>query len=266
MKRLAVLACFVLLAASLSAYDFSSAGLSPSGTKVIDGRTFTELTDASGGVILFAAETEPDDARVAALKSIAASLRSWKSMQPAEIRAVNFADALQVIVFPASFQSEGVNLLSAVPTGIRFLFNGATAYDFKIKSGRYIVRVRGPYTCEAELTAQAVAAFKDPQAFTEASDPVALLKHIVALEARTAGDETRIRVLERRAERDETALMASLNGGTPINPAAVARLIELKRGDPTLDRAKAAARLDAEKLSVKPGELGIAFFVLFGER
>ncbi len=86
------------------------------------------------------------------------------------------------------------------------------------------------------------------------------------MEARTAGDETRIRVLERRAERDETALMASLNGGTPINPAAVARLIELKRGDPTLDRAKAAARLDAEKLSVKPGELGIAFFVLFGER
>jgi hypothetical protein len=266
MKRLAPFACLILLAASLFAYDFPSAGFAPSGTQSIDGRTYTKLTDPSGGVLLFASEAEPDDARMAALKSVAASLRSWKSMQPAQIRAINFANTLQVIVLPASFQSDGVDLAPAVPTGIQFFYNGTTTYDFKVKSGQYIVRVRGLYTGEDDLLAQTLAAFKNPAAFAEAADPVALLKRIAALEARAAGDEARIKTLEKRSEREETALMAALNGGTPVNPAAIARLSELRRNDPTLSKEKAAAQLGAENLVIKPSELDIAFFVLFGQR
>ncbi|HUW39691.1 MAG TPA: hypothetical protein VMV90_01675 [Rectinemataceae bacterium] len=280
MRRLAPFAAFILLAAGLWAFDFSAVGLSPAGTSVIDGRSFTRLTDPSGGTLFFASEVEPSDARVAALKAIVASIRSWKTVQPSQIRAINFADSLEVLVMPSSFKSGDLDLTRALPSGIHLFYNGGTTYDFKVKSGQYIVRVRALYTGEDDLVAHAVDAYRNPQTYAAAYDPAALVKRLLAveslaaseagkikaLEARTAGDDTAIAALQKRVDRDETALMASLNGGTPVNPASIARLVELKRNDPSLGKASAATQLEADKLGLKPGELDIAFFVLFGER
>ncbi|MDA8427398.1 MAG: hypothetical protein M0Z80_14825 [Treponema sp.] len=280
MRRLAPFAAFVLLAAGLWAQHFSAAGLSPAGTSVIDGRSYTKLTDPSGGAFFFSAEAEPSDARVTALKAIVASIRSWTTVQPSQIRAINFADSLEVLVMPSSFKSGDLDLTQALPSGIHLFYDGGTTYDFKVKSGQYIVRIRGLYTGESDLVAHAVDAYKNPQTYAAAYDPVAILRRLLALESRTAGDAAKLQSLEarlsgddaaiaalqKRAQRDETALMAALNGGKPINPASVARLSELKRGDPSLSKARAATQLEAGKLGLKPAELDIAFFVLFGER
>jgi len=252
MGRFIALALFALAATGLWAYDFSAAGFSLSGSRDVEGRSFTVLTDATGGEILFAADAEPDDSRIAALRTIAASVRGWKSLQVAQIRALNLPDRLQVIVIPAQFRRDGVDLLPALPAGLQFIYDGGTYYDFKVKSGQFVVRVRGLYIGEDGLAAAALSAFENPAAYGDSTDPAALLRRISDLEARPA--------------RDETALMAALNGGRPIDPAAIAKIQELKRANPSLDKASAAAQLKAQGLRFSSKELDTVFMVLFGER
>lgn len=280
MRRLASLAAFILIAAGVWAYDFAAAGFTVVGTTTIDGRSYTLLRDASGATLPFSAEVEPTDARMVALASVLNAVHGWQSIKPAQIRAINFADGLEFIVMPGSFTNGGLDLVKALPAGIELFYRGgASYYDFKLKSETYVVRVRGLYTGEGDLVAHIVDAYRNPQTYAAAYDPVALLRRLLSLEAQAANDAAKIKILEtrlaaddaivaslqKRVARDETALMASLDGGVPIDPAAITRLVQLKEANPALGKVDAETQLSAEKLGLSPRQLDAAFLVLFGE-
>ena len=121
---------------------------------------------------------------------------------------------------------------------------------------------------------------------TKAAD---LEMKIEALNATTADHNTRIIALNEqlvslsgelgkeranRAEREkasEAALMATMNwaflGGPKFIPEeAVAKLVELKQADPSLDRKAAELKLKELGIKLSAGEIDIVFTVKFGER
>ena len=196
MKRIALVAAIALSCLSVSAYDLTGTGLTQQGEKAEDGKTLAILADESGNEVLFDAEEEPSPQRIEALGALVAELRSWSSLEIAEIRAVNMKDRLQVTAVPSGFAVDGVALEKAIPGGIQLLYKSVAEYDFKVKSGKYLVRVASVFTGEKELEAAALAAFTDPVAFIATRDPLYVQKYLTDLSEKNEAAEAKIAALQ----------------------------------------------------------------------
>ena len=214
MKRVALAFVLMLSAFSIAAFDFSGSGFTQVGVSPTDSKTVI-LVDKSGGQLIFDIEVDPSAGRLAALRSLIAEIHSWKNVTIAELRAVNSADRLQVMLVPKTFSVGGVDLQAAVPEGIQLFSNTATEYDFKVLSGNYVLRVRSVYTSEDDLEAAALSAYKDPSSFLAARDPLYVQKRLndassrlTALEGQITGEKKGhlnadlATVMEQDAERD----------------------------------------------------------------
>jgi hypothetical protein len=298
MKRIALAVAIAAFALSIAAYDFSGSGFTQKSERTESGKPIAILGDESGGEVLFSAEAEPSPQRISVLRALVAELRSWSNFQAAEIRAVNRKDQLQVTAIPRSFTVDGVALGKAVPGGIQLIYKTATEYDFKVKSGKFVVHVSSVFTTEAELEAAALAAFKDPEAFIATRDPLFVQKRLDELAAQ-AGDfaakadalaakaddlaariaaveavtfdvangakEERTSKAENEIEKLKIDILAALNAAKPINPDAMAKLVELKKADPSLDKKKAPKALKAAGYTLGASEISAIFLVEFGE-
>ena len=313
MKRMTIVAVLAAASISAAALDFESYGFTKTGEKDADGKTISVLTDPSGGEIFLDTEVEPSEKRAEALRSLVAEVRSWRNLQAAEIRAINSADRLMLIVIPSSFEVEGVSLTEALPGGINLYYGKATEYDFKVKSGRFVVRVASLFTTEDELEAAALSAYKDPSAFIAARDPAYVQKHldefaakIEELETATFGsiesaastaDQTKTKAQEAidaikdelaafkaevsdyMAKNDQrmdaldqswtkkgrAALLAALNGGKPVKPEIEAKIIEMKKDNPSVTKADLQKNLKAAGVTTTPKEISAVLALEFGE-
>lgn len=173
MKKTIITLAMAISVLYASAFDFEGSGFSvspeaPGGAS--DDRSVL-LIDPSGGKLLFTAEVEPTKERIGALLALVAEIRSWQNISVSDLRAVNREDGIQLSAIPSNFSIDGVSLGAAVPDGLQLFYSSATEYDFKLLSGRYVLRLRGPYTSEADMEGQALEAFKDPESFLQARDP-----------------------------------------------------------------------------------------------
>ena len=296
MKKFALVALIAWAALSAFALDLSGTAFTQTGSRDIDGKTLALLADQSGGEVLLDAEAEPSPDRLSALGSIVAEIRSWTDFQAAEVRAVNTQDRLQVTALPKSFSVSGTALEASLPGGIQLFYKVATEYDFKVKSGKYLVRVASVFTTWAELESAILAAYTDPPSFIATRDPLYVQRRLGELATQADDLQKRLAALagspstesgaaptidlptlqaELQAEKaansayqakTDSLLLTSFNGGKPINPDAVAKLIELKKNDPTLSKKTAPKALKDAGITLDSGAISAIFFVEFGER
>ncbi|GEM_PF-1819130 len=290
MKRAVFAFALTLSALSVAAFDFAGTGFTQESEG--SGGSAIVLTDESGGKVVFEAEAEPTAERIAGLRAIVAELRSWKNLAISELRAANSAEHLRITLVPSSFSVDGVDLEAAVPEGIQLFYDKATDYDFKVKSGRYVLRLQSVYTSEDALDAAVLAAYKDPSSFIAARDPLYVQKHldeaaarldaievITGAGAKTSGPQEGVAAMRddiAALKAEETArdaqwllargaLLAALNGSKPINADAAAKLDELKKANPQLTKADAAKALKAAGVTLKSAEISAIYLVDFGE-
>jgi hypothetical protein len=245
-------------AAQPAANEAFAYGLPLLGDKTEDGRRFLVLADPSGSEILLSVEAEPDEERINALTTLTKDLRAAKGLSIDEIRAINYADRLQVVVMPRAFLIDGKDGASALPSGLQFFYEGDYEYDFRLRAQDRFVRIRGLYTSLADLAWIIGKASADPAAYIADTEPLALARRVDELAGSIGGLNGRIDSLE-------AALMASMNAGKAIRPEAIRKLKEFRGAEPKLDKASALARLRAEGLALSPKEIDIAYLVLFGE-
>ncbi len=256
MKRIIpVLAALLVfsLSASLAAQEngISEAyGLPLLGNKDEDGRTFLVLGE-KGSEILLSVDAEPSEDRIQALKSLAASLRANPDISINEIRAINSADRLVVLVLPSKLMASTADCASSLPGGLQFTYSFNYEYDFRILAGGRYLRMSGLYTDFSMLQRSISEVLNDPAAYAVKMDPLATAREAEELEARVA--------------RLEAALIASINGGKALPQGALEKLRAYRKADPSLTKAAALAKLNSEGIPLSSHELDIAFSVLFGE-
>lgn len=261
MRRILFAAALFAAAASATALDLSAYGFAKTGEKSIGKTTFSVLADTAGGTILLDAEADPTPDRAQALRTLVTEVRSWKDIKASAIQAVNTADLLTLTVIPASFDVEGVSLAGAVPGGIQLFFDTSAEYGFKVLTGNYLVRVDGPYTSEAQLESTALSAFKDPISFVAARDPASLQN---MLKGDIAAMKADILALKAENERLKAAAIAALNGGKPVKPDVEAKIAELMKAKPDLDKPGVVAGLKTAGIKATSGEINAILIVDYG--
>jgi len=204
MKRIALAAIFAAAAAlALPALDLEGTGFSLAGERKEEGRAFTVLAADSGGELLFFAEAQPSAERLRELRAIYEAIRSWPDFEPSVVRAINYAERLQVVAIPSRFKVEGTDLAPSVPSGVQLFRTKATEYDFKVKTGQQVIRVRSVYTGWDEMASAALAAYRDPASFVQARDPLYMLKRFAELEEQAGQLESQAAQLRAQTARLE---------------------------------------------------------------
>ena len=264
MKRAAFAFALAISALSAAAFDFAGSGFTEEAGSSVASSTIV-LTDESGGKVLFAAEAEPSAARIDGLRSLVSELRSWKNLVIAELRATNSTDRLEITLVPGSFTVGGTDLTASVPEGIHLFYDTAIDYDFKVKSGDYVARVRSAFTGEDDLYAAVLAAYKDPASFIADRDPLYIGKRLDDMAAQLAALKAREDARDAQWLAARAAILAALNGSKPINAAAAAKLDELKKANPKLGKSDAAKALKAAGYSLQSAEISAVYLVDFGE-
>ncbi len=270
-RLLAFAASFFAVVLGASAIDFTPYGFSQTGTRNVDGIDYAVLSDQGGGEVLFSQSADPTNARLQALESIVAMLRSWNGLSIASIRATNDAAQLMVTALPSSLLSGTTDLAKALPGGLIFWYDGSVDYDFRILSGNYAVRMVGLFTTPADLLASMSQAYADPETWLVTSDPAYPLKQSVAQAARITALENSVSQLQASAAQLQTSLMTALNSGSfgnfnPVPQAAITWVLAKKAANPALKKADLVAAAKTEKVQVSDKELGIILLVEFGER
>ena len=174
----------------------SAYGLQLLGDKTEEGRRFLVLADPSGSEILLSVDSEPDEARIKALTELTKSLRASKALAIAEIRAINYADRLQIVVLPQTLAIDGKNEASSLPSGLQFYYESGYEYDFRVKADDRFVRVKGLYTSFADLTWLIGQAIANPAAYVLETEPLALAHGVDALTKRV--DTLEVALMESR--------------------------------------------------------------------
>jgi hypothetical protein len=279
-------------------------GLSLLGRKTEGSGEFLILSDSPGFDFMLKVEAEPDQARVTAILAFIASLRSYPGLDIKELRIITRQDGFQALLVPSRFVSATTNLMPALPGGIQFYWaKSSMEYDFRVLASRIFVRVKGIYTNCDDLGVLTARILADPQAYILATSPLLILQRLQEAEARldaidksiagpaeapgaTASPgsahlsvlETRLEALEAKAAENEATIAAlkaesfsmgqnaikALNGKKALPDAAVAKVIELRRAEPKLDKAVILEKLKEAGLVLQPKELDMVLLVFFG--
>ncbi|MFZ4617348.1 MAG: hypothetical protein ACOYM2_14290 [Rectinemataceae bacterium] len=170
----------LVLGTSVSAIDFSSIGMSVTGTRTENGTDWTLLDDGAGEIV-YSAQLDPDAKRLATMGSIIKALRATDGLTVTRLEVTNNPDQLRITVFPKSFVVEGQNLRSAVPGGLSFWYAKNAEYDFRVISGAYAIRMSGLFTTMSELVKTVKLAWTDPVAFLLQRDPQYAVRRITEI-------------------------------------------------------------------------------------
>ncbi len=143
------------------------------------------------------------------------------NLEALEVKSISVAfqpesDRADVLAIPAALEHDGHDLLPYVPAGLRFTFDQALEYDFRLQVDDYFIRFQGQFIDEELFLDRLVSAVQDPVAFLESRRPDLLARRTNELEeettalreelARTRGllDETRQELAETREELADT--------------------------------------------------------------
>jgi hypothetical protein len=305
MKRIFAITALCLALLPLAAQDSGQAyGLPLLGQKSSGGMAFLRLQDSAKTEFLLSAQAEPDAKRMKAILSLLSSLRSWPAATLAEARVVNYEDRFQLLALVSEFELDSQNIAANIPGGILFTYDqGGYEYDFRVKAGGLLVRVKGLYASMDDVATVVARVIKDPAGFVLASDPLYSIKHFGELEARATQLETRATQLEAdkaklvaqnsdltaangalaarldaadaalkaedaaNLENTRALLMAIYNGNKPVRPEVLKKVQEIKAADPSLvDKAKIATKVkDAGIKDASSREIEAVLFVYYSK-
>jgi len=286
-----ILAVGLILAGAatvLSAAGFEDSGYTITGKSVEDGKDVYALQDAGGFPFTVVLAGEPTRRQQESLKALIGIFRSLQRVPIASLRIAFAGEAAEIILVPRPFSHQGQELASFMPSGMQFYYDGYLEYDFRMKADNLFFRVRGQFFAEDQFLDRLAGAARNPAAFIHANDPEFVYRRLLELEKKmddtAAWGRAALDGLERKndglaAESSDLereflllryALLVLHNRGffgsiRLPSGKGIERLVEMKKGEPSLSRETAAARLRAEGIEMSSKEVFLVFSVYFNE-
>lgn len=140
-------------------------------------------------------------------------------------------DRADILVVPARFEYDDMDLLRYIPAGLQFSFKQVLEYDFRVRVDEYFIRFHGQYIDEELFVTRLAGAITDPIGFLESQRPEFLAQRIHELE------ET-ISVLESELGRTNEELGLTNEKLERTNEELALTNEELDRTNEELDRTK----------------------------
>jgi hypothetical protein len=153
------------------------------------------------------------------------------------------AEGFRLVAYPASFVSEGRDLMPFLPSGLSFYFRTTLFYDISLKVGGFIPKVTGAYISPEGLMRHISAAILMPELYLSDQSLLA------------------------RLERLERALMAALKQSGPrdgVSGEMVIAVANICNENPGISPEGVLQALKAQKVKTNIKEVRAVYFVLFG--
>jgi hypothetical protein len=192
MKVRTLIACLLAASVSCSALDLTRAGFTAASTAQSGGLTVAAFQDPRGRPVQVIYSAEPSDAVVNELVAEWKIVDSFKTIVVQSLRFTIDDSTIGLLLTPSRLTVQGTDLLPTVPAGLYFAYAQFFEYDFRMTAENIFPRIRGPYTSEDDLVGKMLAAYKDPQAVLQASDPAYFYAKVDQLEKSVATLETKV--------------------------------------------------------------------------
>ncbi len=221
-------------------------------------------------------------------------LNRFYAMEYIDIEALKvvFIDGrTEVVVLPASFNYNGMDLARYMPSGMQFYYVTSLEYDFRIRVDNFFLRFFGQYTDEVLLAERLVAAVNNPtqiarnqdsqylaqrldiqsQALNEAAAAVRQAEsrmHALAGEVNNLKSETQ--ALRTKYDLVVSGIMALHNKGIfgavrLPGQDAVNRIIVLKQQNPDWTKSEVLKQLREEEYKLSANEVFLVLALYFNE-
>lgn len=264
MKKLLLTVLSLVFTLTTFALDFESFGYTNKGTKSIDSINFIELSDAGNHNILLTSEKELTDADAKLVFTMLNAIYSVTSAKTNTIKVFVQAEKLIALVSIEGFRYNDQDFLPNLPNGLQFYYTNRLEYDFRVKSGKYFVRINGTYFTEADLCKVIAEAINDPVQYIKTHDEAYIIQKLAELEQETERlnlENTRLR----------NAIMAMDNRFWIFPPnfikeETIQEVLTLKKDSPKLTKAEAMKLLQAKKVGINDQELNLIYFYYFNEQ
>lgn len=230
------------------------------------------------------------------IKDLYGKFSSWQNITFARVNLTLEGDTLRALLIPSRFEYQGKNLLPHIPGGLFFTTTGDDVkFDFRVKSGDYIIRFQGQLIDEHSFLNHIISAIDDPAQYIRNNDPSYLSSRIDELREQVVvlGEQNGLLItnLEQKLKEQEAliislqaenqalkaakdniaaAVVAALSKGlfsAPKSPSSeiINRIIILKQQNNNATVAEIGTQLKAQGLRVSDKEIRAIIMVYFGE-
>jgi hypothetical protein len=267
---------FLLYPGNAFSFDWEANKISIVSKMETDGRIDLMLRDDKG--VQFRVISDGlEDKTAANIIRIKDNFSSWKNMKMESITFSHMDGLLDIIIIPAKFEYNRVNIRNYITAGMQFSYPDYLQYNFRIAVNKLFVRIKGDFTDETKFCEKIIDAVKNPQLYIKKRDPEYFLSRIEEMEKKMADtnaqlEDTRTRLADANTQKDKlrVALMALQNEGffsgpTPISQKVVERVIQMKDKNPKLKAEQISEALEKEKIEVSKKEVNIILNVYFNE-
>jgi hypothetical protein len=303
MKKVMVVAVILAVVVGLGwTQDFQSRGYQLQSTSKEGIYTVYQLVDGRGNAFTLAAAKPITASQIDLLNSVRDKFSAFKALQIASVRIVFSDSKADIIVVPRAYVYKDVDFAKYLPSGLQFSYTDYLEYDFRMAVDNMFIRVSGQFFTEDQLSDKLLSVVQNPGAYIQSQDPEYILRKFKEidkvtdlLKADTAALKDENTALKAALKDETSALKAKLDasdkafqalkteyelfkyavmvfndkgwfGAVNIPPKdGIARLLALKKADPSLTQKDAALKLQAEGIVMSQNEIFLVYGAYFNE-
>lgn len=273
MKKIAVFSAVLLLfSAVLGASPakggdkkWEPAGWSVISTLVLGAETEYRIKNSRGTEFTLFVPQIPDARDLLRINRLAALIEGWTQLVPGKMVMRRTGEGMQLVVVPAKFVYEQVDLAAHMPGGMTFLLDDQIRYGFRMTKDRIAMKLEGVFIDRAEFMLRCLSAVKNPLAYAGKSNFVARMDR---LQQELDDIKRRYVELQKNFVTLRQGVLALhntgfLRGARAVAVKSVTRLVALKKQHPDWDADRLSAQLEKEKLELSSKEIRLILALFF---
>ena len=194
MKKLISMILFCLLPFSVfAAYNWPKYGFNVLEQTINTANKHIELTDPDGYLLTIKYQHQYEEKQFPRIIELNKLFHSWQNIGIQNLHFNIQQNLISIIVIIDSFQQDSIDLKPAIPAGFLFTDSDHLKYNFKLVKNKVLIRIKGDYLNETELTQKIQKALSGSLSDIDQSNPKSIY-HLLALKKahiRQLNDEIR---------------------------------------------------------------------------
>lgn len=267
MKKI-IIASILVFAVSQSSFlfavDWSAKKAAVKSEDLKDGEKIFIITDDNGKDFMLKYTSEITDKQADAILNLNKGFYTWKYMKVKQISFTITNDLIEVNVIPASFTYKNQNFMPHLPSGMLFSYADSLVYNFRISKSNYFVRINNNMSTEEALCENIAEVLLNPLEYLRKREPEFIFRKLTQLEEELASTNEKLDKLTYGVLGIHNTGFLGF-GNNLIDKNAIAKVVELKKGNPALKKKEIAAILEKEKIELSNQEIELILNVYFNE-